>query len=76
MEYFRSISHCWRREPITIEDLSMSAHGCQVLPLATSHIVYDNREFEVSGTFRGVLLIVGRMELINFEVLSSSAHSY
>ena len=34
-----------------IEDPSLSAHGYQLLPLATSYLVGDNREFDVSGIF-------------------------
>ena len=29
---------------MTIEDLSLSAHGYQLLPLATSYLVGDNKE--------------------------------
>ena len=36
---------------MTIEDPSLSAHGDQMLPLATSHQVGDNRKFDVSGIF-------------------------
>ena len=36
---------------MTIEDLSLSAHGYQLLPLATSYLVGNNREFNVSGIF-------------------------
>ena len=49
---------------MTIEDLSLSAHGNQLLPIATSYLVGNNREFDVSGIFWGVLLIVGGGELI------------
>ena len=36
---------------MTIEDLSLSAHGYQLLPLATSCLVGDKRKFDVSGIF-------------------------
>ena len=35
---------------MTIEDLSLSAHGYQLLPLATSYLVGNNR-IDVSGIF-------------------------
>ena len=44
---------------MTIEDQSLSAHGYQLLPLATSYLVGNNREFDVSDIFWGVLFIVG-----------------
>ena len=46
-------------EPITIEDPLLSAHGYQLLPIATSYFVGSNREFDVSDIFWGVLFIVG-----------------
>ena len=33
---------------MTIEDPSLSVHGFQFLPLATSYFVGNNREFDVS----------------------------
>ena len=36
---------------MTIEDLSLSAHGYQLLPLATSYLVGNNWEFDVSDIF-------------------------
>ena len=36
---------------MTIEDPSLSAHGYQLLPLATSQYVGDNKEFDVLGIF-------------------------
>ena len=36
---------------MTIEDQSLSAHGYQVLLLATSYLVGNNREFDVSDIF-------------------------
>ena len=32
---------------MTMEDPSQSAYGYQLLPLATSYLVADNREFDV-----------------------------
>ena len=43
---------------MTIEDPSLSAHGYQLLSIATSYLVGNNREFDVSDIFWGVLLIV------------------
>ena len=50
-----------------IADPSLSAHGSQLLCLATSHLVGNNREFDVSGIFSPVLLIVGGEEVITIE---------
>ena len=36
---------------MTIKDSSLSAHGYQLLPLATSYLVGNNREFDVSDIF-------------------------
>ena len=36
---------------MTIEDPSLSAHGYQLLPLATSQYVGYNQEFDVSDIF-------------------------
>ena len=36
---------------MTIEDPSLTAHGYQLLPLASSYFVGNNREFDVSDTF-------------------------
>ena len=44
---------------MTIEDPSLSTDGYQLLPLATSYFVGNNREFDVSDIFWGVLFIVG-----------------
>ena len=41
-------------ELITIEGRSPSAHGYQLLPLATSQLMSNNREFDVSGIFSPV----------------------
>ena len=58
------------------EDPLLSAYGYQLLPIATSHLVGDNREFDVSGIFWGVLFIVGGGELMTIEDPSLSAHGY
>ena len=36
---------------MTIEDPSLSAHGYQLLSIATSFLVCNNREFDVSDIF-------------------------
>ena len=36
---------------MTIEDPLLSAYGYQLLPLATSQYVGDNKEFDVLGAF-------------------------
>ena len=61
---------------MTIEDPSLSVHGYQLLPLATSQKVHDNRQFEVWDIFWGVLLIIDRGELMIIEDPSLSAHGY
>ena len=61
---------------MTIEDQSLSGHGYQLLSLATSYLVGDNREFVVSEIFWGVLSIVGGGELVTIEDPSLSAHGY
>ena len=52
---------------MNIEEPSLIAHGYQLLLLATSQYVGDNRKFDVSGIFWGVFLIVGREELMTIE---------
>ena len=61
---------------MTIEDPSLSAHGYQLLPIATSYLVGDNREFDVSDIFWGVLFIVGGGGLITIEDSLLSAYGY
>ena len=61
---------------MTFEDPSLSAHGYQLLPIATSYVVSNNREFDVSDIFWGLLIIVGGGELMTIENLSLSAHGY
>ena len=59
---------------MTIEDLSWSVHGYQLLPIATSYMMGNNRNFNVSDIFWGILLIIGGGELVTIEDLSLSGH--
>ena len=61
---------------MTIEDSLLSAHGYQLLSIATSYFVGNNKEFDVSDIFWGVLLIFGGGELITIEDPSLSAYGY
>ena len=61
---------------MTIEDPLLSAYGYQLLFIATSYLVGNNREFDVSDIFWGVLFIIGWRELITIEDPSLSAHGY
>ena len=61
---------------ITIDDPSLSAYGYQLLLLATSYLVGNNIEFDVSDIFWGLLFVVGGGELITIEDLSWSVHGY
>ena len=63
-------------ELITIEDSLLNAHGYQLLLIATSYLVGNNREFDVSDIFWGVLFIVCAGELMTIEDPSLSAHGY
>ena len=36
---------------MTIQDPSLSAHGYQLLPIATSYLMGNNRKFDVSDIF-------------------------
>ena len=63
-------------EIISIEDPSLRSHGYQLLPLATTHKVDDNREFDVEDIFLPILLIVGGGELMTIEDPSLGAHGY
>ena len=63
-------------ELMTIEDPSLSAHGYQLLPLATSYLVGYNREFDVSDIFWSVFFIFGWGELMTIEDPSLSDHGY
>ena len=60
---------------MTIEDPSLSAYGYQLLPLSTSYLVGNNREFDVSDLFGGIFLILGG-ELMTIEDPSLSAYGY
>ena len=72
----RCLTHFGEGELIIIEDPSLSAHGYQLLPLTTSYVAGNNREFDVSSIFRVFFLIVGGGELITIEDLSLSVHGY
>ena len=61
---------------MTIEDSLLSAHGYQLLSLATSYLVGNNRKFDVSEIFWGVLFIVDWEELMTIEDQSLSAYGY
>ena len=61
---------------MTIEDPLLSTHGYQLLPIATSFLVGNNREIDVSDIFWGVLFIVGGGKLMTIEDPSLSAHCY
>ena len=61
---------------MTTEDPSLSAYGYQLLPIATSQLVDNNREFDILDIFQGVLSIVGWGELMTTEDPSLSAHGY
>ena len=52
---------------MTIEDPLLSSHGYQLLYLATSYSVGNNREFDVSDIFWGILFIVHGEDLITIE---------
>ena len=59
-----------------IEDPSLSGHGYQLLPIATSYLVVNNSEFDVSDIFWGVFLIVVWGELMTIEDPSLGAYGY
>ena len=61
---------------MTIEDPSLSAHGYQLLPIATSYLVGNKREFDISDIFCGVLFIVCGGELMTIEHPSLNVHGY
>ena len=63
-------------ELITIEEPSLSDHGYQLLPIATSYLVGINREFDVSDIFWGVLFIISGEVLMAIEDPSLSDHGY
>ena len=61
---------------MAIEDSLLSAHGYQLLSIATSYLVGNNREFDVSDIFWGVLFILCGGELMTIEDPSLNAHGY
>ena len=61
---------------MTIKDSLLSSHGYQLLSIATSYLVGNNRQFDVSDIFWGVLFIIGGEELMTIEDPSLSAHDY
>ena len=61
---------------MTIKDPLLSAYGYQLLPLATSYLVGDNRKFDVLDIFGVFLITVGGGELMTIEDPSLSAHGY
>ena len=61
---------------MTIEDSLLNAHGYQLLSIATSYLVDNNREFDVSEIFWGVLFIVGGDKLMTIEDPSLSVCGY
>ena len=61
---------------MTIEDPLMSAYGYQQFPLATSYVVGNNNEFDVTDIFWSVLFIVCGGELMTIEDQSLSVHGY
>ena len=60
-------THCWRGKFHNIEDSSLVIFGYQLLPLATSKLMGDNKEFHDSAIFWCVLLIVGGGKNQNIE---------
>ena len=54
----------------------ISAHGYQLLPIATSYLVGNNREFDLSDIFWGVLFIIGGGKLMPIEDPLLSAYGY
>ena len=49
--YFEVFYSLCAGELMTIEDPSLSAHGYQLLSIATSYLVGNNRELDVSDIF-------------------------
>ena len=60
----------------TFEDSLLSAHGYQLLLIAASYLVGNNRKFDVSDIFLDVLSIVGGGELMTIEDPSLSVCGY
>ena len=61
---------------MTINNSSLSTNGYQLLLLATTQLVGNNREFDASGIFSPILPIVGGGELITIEDPSLRPHDY
>ena len=61
---------------MTSDDSLLSAHGYQLLSIATSYLLGNNREFDVSDIFWGVLSIVCGGELMTIEDPLQSVHGY
>ena len=61
---------------MTIEDALLSAHGYQLLSIATSYLIGNNREFDVSDIFWCVLFIIDGGELVTIEDPLLSANCY
>ena len=61
---------------MTIEDRLLSAHSFQLLSIATSYLLGNNREFDDLDIFWGVLFIVCEGELITIEDPSLSAYGH
>ena len=61
---------------MTIEDPSLNAHGYHLLPIATSYLMANNREFDVSDIFWGALFIIGGWEPMTIEDPLPSAYGY
>ena len=54
----------------------INAHGYQLLPKATSYLVGNNREFDLSDIFWGVLFFIGGRKLMAIEDPLLSAYGY
>ena len=59
-----------------IEDSLPGAHGYWFLSIATSYLLRNNRDFDVSDIFWGVSFIVCGGELMTMEDPSLSAYGY
>ena len=61
---------------MTIEDSLLGTHGYQLLSIATSYVVGNNREFDVSDILWDFLFIVYGWELMTIEDPLLSVHGY
>ena len=62
---------------MTIEDQLLSAYGYQQFPLATSYLVGNNSELDVTDVFWSVLFIMlVEGNLLTIEDRSLSVHGY